>query len=267
METLKNCHQEAFKPIEIAKGVWMPSDKIDYKSRETQIKKHNENGLLYYEIKNGFEEKTTFFELYPSAKYIQNVHCSLVKKYTYHYEIGAVLKRTTYISCLDKFEKEHIKNEFYYENDSQICLHYLENKPFYYEKTTVTKDKKTVEFWKENKKPYSKHEFYYESGKILTQVQINLPSNTIQQYWEYKYDSNGNCIEKQRFNHQKVAEHCKLFQFDKFNNCIKEQLVFKPSKSLVDEILTLYEYDEQDNWLRKVIYKNGAIQCFVDNKI
>lgn len=266
MELLKNCHQEAYKPISIGNGVWMPSDKIDYNSRETIINKYNDEGLLYYAIQNGFEEKMTYMELLPMAKYIHNINSSLVKKYTYHYELGGVLKKITYISWEDKFEQEHIEKEFFYEGDSEICLHYLENKPFYYEKTTILKDKKTVEYWKHDKTPYQKYEYYHDGDILMTLVEIELPSNRIRQFWEHKYDSNGNCIEMQRFNSKKEPEHCWLYFFDQKNNCIKEQLIYKPSKKIVDEFNRIYEYDDQGNWLRKVIYKNNEVQCFVDKK-
>lgn len=267
MELQKNCHQVAYKPISVGNGIWMPSDVIDYNSRETKINKYNENGLLYYEIKNGFEEKTTFQELFTSAKYIHNINSSLVKKYTYHYELGAVLKKISYISWEDKFEQEHIEKEFFYEDESVICLHYLYDKPSYYEKTKWVKDKKIVEYWKHDKTPYQKYEYYYDAGRLITQVQINLPSNCIQQYWEHEYDKIGNCVAVQRLNHKRVAEHRELFEFDEYNNCVREQLVYKPTGSLVEDKRNLYEYDEQGNWIRKIMYKNNEIQCFVDNKI
>ena len=57
MELLKNYHQEAFKPLSVGDGIWMSSDKIDYNSKETIIKKHNQNGQVYYELKKRFSKK------------------------------------------------------------------------------------------------------------------------------------------------------------------------------------------------------------------
>ena len=267
MELLKNCHQEAFKPISVGEGIWMPNDKIDYNSKETIIQKRNQIGQVYYELKNGFEEKTAHQAMLPTAKYIHNVNSNLVRKKTYHYEIGGILKKITYISYSDKFKHEHILKEFFYENDSVICLHYSFDNPNYYEKTSQKKDKKIVEYWKQDKTPYQKIEYYYDSSRLMTEVQINMPSSSIEQYWVYEYNDSGNCIRIQRYNNNRVAEHCRLFEFDEYKNCVREKLVHKPSGVLLEDFKNLYEYDDLGNWTRKVIYKNNDIQCFVDNKI
>jgi len=266
MKKPKDCHQEAYKPICVGNGIWMPSDTIDYNSKETFAKKYNQYGGKYYEIKNGFEERTTLFKYLPADKYIHNINSNLVKKLTYHYKSGRVLQKITYISCLDNFEQEHIDKEYFYENDNVICLHYSYDKPLYYEITSQTKDKKIVEYWKKDRTPYRKVEYYYNAGKLITEVAIVLPGHYIEQYWEYKYDDRGNPILIQRYNNRRIAEHCRLYEFDDYNNCIKEQMVFKPSGRLLEDYRNQYEYDKQGNWLRKVMYKNDEIQWFVDNK-
>jgi hypothetical protein len=43
-------------------------------------------------------------------------------------------------------------------------------------------------------------------------------------------------------------------------------MVFGTSKRLVEDIHRIHEYDNAGNWNRKVIYKNGNIEYFVDNK-
>lgn len=110
------------------------------------MKKYNPDGLLFYEIKNGYEEKTVFMDLLPTAKLMHHMFSYLEKKIMYHYEIGGVLKKTTFISYSDNFEVEHIKEEYFYEINSTICLHYSFDKPSYYDKTTLLKDKKIVEY-------------------------------------------------------------------------------------------------------------------------
>ena len=267
MEPIKNCHQEAFKPITIGKDTWMASDEIDFSSKETTSKMYNEVGLLKYELKNGIEEKTKYRFGFPVAKYYYNINSNLVKETTFHYNLDAKLIKITHISCLDNFEVEYLDQEYFYEEGSVICLHYLYNKPSYYKKTTHSVDKKIVDYWHANKKPYQKCVYYYKKNKVMTELMVELPSNRIVQYWKYKYNSNGNCLEIQRFNNTKVAEHCQIFEYDKYNNCIREHLVFKPKGKLLEETITKYEYDAMGNWIRKVIYKNGNIQYFVDNKI
>ena len=261
-----NCEYLAYKPKEVTPGIWMPEDAIDYNSKYTSVQKYNPDGLLYYEIKNGYEEKTVFMDLFPTAKLIHHMFSYLEKKISYHYETGGILKKTTYISYSDKFSKEHIEKEYFYENDSTICLHYYYDKPCYYVKTTILKDKKTVEYWELDKTPFQRFDYYYEGNQLMTLVEIDLLSNTIKQFWEHKYDTNGNCVKMQRFNSNKLPEHCNLYFFDQYNNCIKEQMVFGTSKRLVEDINFIHEYEYDGNWKRKVIYKNGNIEYFVDNK-
>ena len=261
-----NCEYLAYKPKEVTPGIWLPEDGIDYHSKYTSVKKYNPDGLLFYEIKNGYEEKTVFMDLLPTAKLMHHMFSYLEKKIMFHYETGGILKKTTFISYSDNFEVEHTEKNFFYENDSTICLHFLYNKPSYYDKTTLIKDKKIVEYWNADKRPYLRYEYHYNNDKLMTLVEFELPSNRIKQFWEHKYDSNGNCIEMQRFNYKKEPEHCWLYFFDEYNNCIKEQMVFGSSKRLVEDINFIHEYDYDGNWNRKVIYKNGSIQYFVDNK-
>jgi hypothetical protein len=91
-----NCEYLAYKPKEVTPGIWMPEDWIDYNSIYTSVQKYNPDGLLFYEIKRGFEEKTTYMDLLPTAKYIHNMFSNLVEKISYHYEVGGVLKKTNF---------------------------------------------------------------------------------------------------------------------------------------------------------------------------
>ena len=259
MKSPKNCHQEAYKPKRIGDGIWMPSDDIDYNSKETIINKYHPNGLIYYEIKNGFEEKTTYIENIPVAIYVHFINSHLFHKYTLHYKKGAILKQISYISYEDKFREEHLRKEYFYEDESEICLHYLINKPFYYEKTTKTKDRNSVEYWHKDKTPYLKYVYYYDSGRLIKKVQIKLPYNHIEKYWDYEYDSKGNCVSIQSYNQNGKAEHCQLFQFDVYNNIIRKQLLHKHSNTLLEDFRNYYEYDNQGNWITKVIYKNKKV--------
>ena len=75
-----NCEYLAYKPKEVTPGIWMPEDGIDYHSKYTSVKKYNPDGLLFYEIKNGYEEKTVFMDLLPTAKLMHHMFSYLEKK-------------------------------------------------------------------------------------------------------------------------------------------------------------------------------------------
>ena len=89
--------------------------------------------------------------------------------------------------------------------------------------------------------------------------------NVLLKRFTYKYDRAGNKIENDRYTSQGTLEKTVIYGYDNKRN-VTEEVSTSPDGSKIT-YTWVYEYDQQDNWTRKIKYFEKKAQNILERKI
>ncbi len=98
---------------------------------------------------------------------------------------------------------------------------------------------------------------YDENGNMVKSSIYNL-DGTIKNQYNYKYDGKKNLIEEDKYQSDVTLEYRVVNKYDDRGNQIEESK-FKADGSLDYQNTWKYEFDAQNNWTKKFVYKNNII--------
>jgi len=172
-----------------------------------------------------------------------------------------------------------LSEEGYYPRDSMIygrngliesiirfddSLKYIRNKRTYNKKNLLTIDSV---FDKSNEVDEIENFEYDSVGNILEKKNTLFGKNiTISNFSVYKYDTLSRKIES-RFYRYGALDRRWVSEYNEFDDILKEIKYYSEGSTVEYSYKYVYEYDDQKNWITKIVFKNDEPTEYLKRKI
>jgi hypothetical protein len=256
----------AYKPIEIAKEVFIADDKVDFNSKHTSASLYNEKGMLIFQLSNGLIERFLYRDTLLIKKITRNISGTVVKKRWYYYLEGGIPYEER---SWDYTDPQWITTDMSYRYGDNYVLttdsrtkYTYKDRIYYNELKTYNKNEIIKEEWSYiDRENSTKYIYRYNDGHLYEVVE---ESKKGVKSWKYFRNKTGRITTILYLNGNGEITHKMMYKYDFYGNLSKEKLVTS-SNECIDEKTYFYEYDKNGVWRRRTHFIKGRIVEFVDH--
>jgi hypothetical protein len=103
---------------------------------------------------------------------------------------------------------------------------------------------------------YKQTYVYDEKGNKVKEQNYNVDGNLDGSFVAYTYDGSGNITQEQWFRSANTLDYRTTYAYDDKNN-ETERVDYNGDGTITGRISSQYTYDQQENWTKKIQFKNG----------
>jgi len=99
--------------------------------------------------------------------------------------------------------------------------------------------------------------YKYDNKRHLIEHSLYNPDGNLREKSIYKYDNKGNKIEEDKYHSNGSLDYTLAYKYDKKGNVIDEGW-YNRVGNLIPQYTYKYEYDEKNNWIKKIKYDDDV---------